>query len=248
MDNLNENTEIIEESTDNVEETKEEKTAVEEAEKQEEQITIETDAEAVEKALANGDGDFAEVKEEETKPEDAPKAPEFVRIGLDILNRYQLMLIMNSLKIYDLIQKQFLLVTLDKYVKEKDEEGNVKAVYADAELFLLKPDEEKEEQMIVMDVIDSELAIQDGNGMDVSIKPFDKVYVKDMNRNVAFKGVVIGYGYNYDEQDVEIDLVISFNGRLDIVKFMYSDETSKLFSRGTNIGAAARDFIKFIEE
>lgn len=210
-------------------------------------ISDETEESTIEEVVEKTEN--SDEKTEEPVEKDPRGTPvEIVQIPLNLLNRYQLMLMMHSININNLVEKKFFVVAKKDYVLFDEEANEIKAIAPNAELFLAKPNEDAENEMILLDIFDSELAIQDGNGMEIVIKPFDKVYIKNISNNNVFKGVVTGYGFNEDEQDVEIDLIITVNGRLSIVRYIYGDEGTKLFTRGSNIADKAKEFITSIEE
>ena len=207
------------------------------------EIETSTTEEVVEEA------EVSEEKTEEPVEEDPRGTPvEVVQVPLDMMNRFQLMLMMHSININNLMDKKFFVVTKKDNVLFDEETKQIKALAPDAVLFLAKPNEDVEGEMTLIDIFDGELAIQDGNGMEIVIKPFDKVYIKNLANNVTFKGIVTGFGFNEDEKDVEIDLIITVNGRLSIVRYIYGDEGTKLFSRGSNIADKAREFIASIDD
>ena len=207
------------------------------------EIETSTTEEIVEEA------EVSEEKTEEPVEEDPRGTPvEVVQVPLELMNRFQLMLMMHSININNLVDKKFFVVTKKDNVIFDEETKQIKALAPNAILFLAKPNEDVEGEMTLIDIFDGELAIQDGNGMEIVIKPYDKVYIKNLANNITFKGIITGFGFNEDEQDVEIDLIITVNGRLSIVRYIYGDEGTKLFSRGSNITDKAREFIASIDD
>ena len=226
---MNDNLKEYDESEDEV---------LEESVVEETESTDEIESEELENAVELTDDEEESTEEVVVEPDKEEKR--FFEIELKLLNGFLLRILKNTLDVNNIESNFKILAGQDDIVFEEDGE-TIKGLVPYPNLIVDCGDKK-------LELIKDEFLIEDGNGMQIKIHSNDKVYIRNAEVGSSLKGIVCGYGYNYDENDIEIDLVITFNGCLSFVRYMYSDQNIKLFTLGNNLSEEVGKLIKAIEQ
>ena len=177
--------------------------------------------------------------EEVTVEEDKDAAPEIISVELKFLNAFQLRLLKNTLDRLG-IEDNFEIITIKDNIVY-DEDNNITGLNPYSVVRIKDLNSEN-----IYDLIDNELLIEDGNGVSFKIHMNDKVYIKGQD-SATFKGIICGFGYDYNDNDIEIDMIITINGLLSFIRYMYSDKNISIFSLSDNLSKEVLNLIKAIE-